>query len=141
MKFSKIKKQEMHTAPKPAQMRSMIEQYLCVPDHFKPEHQHLDTARLLEQYRQFPENSGNLVLTSRPFCNLNNLFAARPEATKIVTYELEFCDCLNPDACWWITRTRYVMDQLQNAKVKNTFNGPALLSNLLPPIEVPVYSS
>lgn len=119
--------------PDPEHLRSAIAAYLSAGDHFKPEHSALDTANLLQR---FDPSQAALLVASRPFSNLNNLFAEREKAQSIVTVigELEYCSCGNPEACWWnVTKTR-VIDGEKMTEIKQTYNSPALLPHLLPPV-------
>ena len=119
--------------PNPEELRKAIGSYLQTADHFKPEHAELDTATLLQRFNPVVPV---LLLASRPFSNLNHLFAAREETKSIVVEvsELEFCSCGNPEGCWWNVTSKVVYDSLKLADVKKTYNGPALLPHLLPPV-------
>ncbi len=90
------------------EVRRTIAGYLRVSERFRSMHQHLDTVSLLTNFDKIAasECKAVLMLASRPFTNLNNLNTAYRGIP---------------------------IDKIH--KVKETFNGPAFLSNLLPPAD------
>ena len=110
----------------PNELRAYIESYVCKTDRFKPDYEHLDTLNLITQFDLAAADltkQSILVLASRPFSNVNNLNKAQSNVPieKIIKRG------------WWMGGNSYVRNESKLQEVRNTFNGPALISNLLPP--------
>lgn len=108
------------------EIREQITSYVCKSDRFKPDYEHLDTLNLITQFDRAaadPTKKGVLVLVSRPFSNVNNLNKAQHNVPieKVIK------------RAWWMGGDWYVRNESKLQEVRNTFNGPALISNLLPP--------
>lgn len=106
------------------EVRGEIASYVCQSNHLRPDYVHLDTATLIERFNELCDSGerGMLIIASRPFSNLNCLYAAHSSVpiTRVIRG-------------WGWYRDRYIRDQGKLQEIKTTFNGPALISNLLPP--------
>lgn len=124
-----MEEENTHVTPVPPyEVRKFIEEYVCNSDGFKPIYDHLDTMNILRKFddmKNNPEIRGALFLVSRPFSNLNNLNKAYEEIP-VIKSEKKYD---------WYRGHYYniVKDTKKLDEVKNTFNGPALISNMLPP--------
>jgi len=112
----------------PYEIRKEIESYVCESDQFKTEYKHLDTIHLLSQFNDIaarPDVRSVLILTSRPFTNINNLNKAHQAVPieKVIKGK------------WYMPmgEKQVIYNEEKLNEVKNTFNGPALISNILPP--------
>lgn len=119
-----------------------LTEVLTASDQFKPEYRHLDSVN----FTQFPLGE-SIIVASRPFSNINVLNSAIQDSRYEVTLEKQQpkllkcgyrgCNCLFYDPM--IPRSdKCVMllpDPQKMKEVRNTFNGPALISSLLPPID------
>lgn len=112
------------------EIRRKIGLAVCESDRLGSNYAHLDNPTLIAKFNEIAhgESRGVLVIASRPISNLNALAKAHDSIPieKIVrTWD------------WWNYKMcdTAVKDQKALLEVKNTFNGPALLSNLLPPTD------
>lgn len=108
------------------EIRAEITRHVCETERFRPEYSHLNTQTLIEKFNQIcqTDSKGVMIITSRPFANINNLNAANANVpiTKVMR------------GGWWNSyRDVHEKDERGQQEVRNTFNGPALISNLLPP--------
>jgi hypothetical protein len=111
------------------EVRAEIEKYVCETEHHKPKYSHLDTKSLIELFNvvtSVDSCEGLLMIASRPFTNLNNLSAAYNSVPILKVIR---------SWSWYTDRYIKVRDSAKLQEVRNTFNGPALLSNLLPPAD------
>lgn len=123
---------EIATSP---EFRQMIEELVCASDRFKPKYQHLDTPNTIERFNQVANSDMRavLVLASRPFSNINYLRKAEEDISHLekVKTTVEYCGLCGLFGTE--NRTIKCYDQEKLSKIRNTFNGPALIPNLLPP--------
>ena len=108
------------------EVRAQIGKYVSESEHFKPEYAHFNTEKLLEKFNQIckTDAKGVLIIASRPFANINNLNTAHSNVpvTKVLRGN------------WWNGYNQILeRDAQKQQDVKKLFNGPALISNLLPP--------
>lgn len=113
---------------------------LTETDQFKPEYRHLDS----ENFLQLPPGEF-IVICSRPFSNINTLNLEIKETRietvveKPVDLKCGFpgCRCVFRDTSAPRTLKCVLLlpDPEKLRKVRQTFNGPALISSLLPPVD------
>lgn len=109
------------------EVRAEIAEHARETERFRKEYAHFNTEYLLDKFNQicYAGSKGALIIASRPFANINNLHAAHANVpvTTIV------------DGNWYNRRVRFEKDAVKQKEVVNTFNGPALIPNLLPPTD------
>lgn len=106
--------------------RRQIETFVCSSEGFRGDYEKNDTLKLQDEFNSKVASGAKsvFVLASRHFSNLNHIARAHQAAIieKKITRDYE-----------GNTDVTIIKDQNKVYKLKNTFNGPALIPNLLPP--------
>lgn len=95
----------------------------------------MDTSVLIDQFNDITSSKtrGVLMIASRPFSNVNHLrYVHNAVPVKVVESKVWEYDWWG--GCGYKKKKFYLRDQSAVNEIKNTFNGPALLPNLLPPL-------
>ena len=123
---SKVSTSNVSTSKNLGAYRRKIESFVCSSEGFRGDYEKNDTLKLRAEFDSKVASGAKsvFVLASRHFSNLNHI--ARAHQAAIVKKEI------NRDYEGH-TSVTIIKDQNKVYKLRNTFNGPALIPNLLPP--------
>lgn len=117
------------------QLYANLTTILTASDNLGPKYSQLDST----EFAHLP-NTDLFVIASRPFSNINVLNKEVENATseKEITFDVPmcwFCSCFDCSQSQPITKFVHQQDPVKMKKIRQTFNGPALISCLLPPVD------